>query len=126
MNADAFDDLEGLRLPPELLAQIKPKPEGKTFQRRKRLTGNFYMAPETWLEDAYEAVGSKEQFLVALRLYRLWRCRKPRTDYVVASNAKLGVLHDVKRRALENLWAAKLIEVVSGGNGRAPRVVVLD
>jgi hypothetical protein len=127
MSGDAFDDLRGLQLPPELLVQIKPKSEdNKSGRRRKHLAGNFYMAPETWLEDAYAAVGSKSQLMAALRLYRLWHTRKPGTDHVVASNVKLGVSRNVKHRALIALEGAGLIEVKAGGSGMAPRIKVLS
>jgi hypothetical protein len=125
MSGDAFDDLHCLQLTPEMLAQVKPKPEGKTFQRRKRLAGNFYMVPRTWLDEAYKAVDSKGQFMVALRLYWLWRTRKPDTDHVVASNLKLGVSRAVKRRALIALGRAGLIKVKAGSSGMAPRIKVL-
>jgi hypothetical protein len=126
MSGDAFDDLHGLQLPPELLAQIKPKPEdNKAARRRKRLVGDFYMVPRMWLDEAYKAVDSKGQFMVALRLYRLWRTRKPDTDHVVASNVNLGVSRDVKRRALIALGRAGLIELKASGSGMAPRIKVL-
>jgi hypothetical protein len=126
MSGDAFDNLRDLQLTPEMLAQVKPKPEGKTFQRRKRLTSNFYMAPETWLEVAYKAVGSKSQLMATLRLYRLWHTRKQGTDHVVASNVKLGVSRNIKRRTLIALGNAGLIEIkTSGTSGMAARVKVL-
>jgi hypothetical protein len=124
MSADVFDNLDALRLTPEMVVKTKPKRDGQV-QRRKHLVGNFYMVPEAWFDEVCKVVGSKEQLVVALRLYQLWRSRKPGADYVVASNSKLRSLPDTKRRALVSLQKAGLIKMQGGGNGKAPRVEVL-
>ena len=80
---------------------------------------------EAWLKDAFEAVASKGQLMVALELFRLWLKRKPDSDYVVASNVKLGVPRKLKYRTITALREAGLIGVTASGNGRALKVRVL-
>jgi len=124
---DTFNRLDDLKLSPELLALNPPK-QGRKPARRRTL-GKFYHVPEAWFDRAAAALGSKEQLVIAIRLYRLWKTRGPDSDFVVASNVALagpGFSREIKRRTLNQLWAAKLIDVRSGGNGRAPRVTVLE
>jgi hypothetical protein len=121
---DPFDDLDSLQLTPELLAQVRPKPEGAAKPRKQRTDGNFYHVPEAWLRSANKAVKSRNQLMAAIELYRMWKLRQPGADYIVVSNMKFGS-RDVKRRMIIHLWRAKLIAVQVNGPGRAPWVTVL-
>ena len=126
---DTFNRLDDLKLSPELLALNPPKQGSKPARRRTRTLGKFYHVPEAWFDRAAVALASKEQLVIAVRLYRLWKTRDPGSDFVIASNVALvrpDFSREIKRRTLNQLWAAKLIDVRSGGNGRAPRVTVLE
>jgi hypothetical protein len=76
-----------------------------------------------------DAVRGKGQLIIALRIYRRWRLRKPEQDAIVASNVALagpGFAREHKRRAIQGLQAAGLIEVVDRRGGRAPRIRVVE
>jgi hypothetical protein len=127
MIADIFDNLDNLRLTPEMMTKHPPKPEGKAKPaRRKRLEGRFYQVPADWMDRAYAAVIGKAQLMTALRLYVIWRMRPPASEFIIASNKRLGIPAHVKLRALANLWHAGLIAVEKGGNGQAARVKVIE
>ena len=129
---DGFDYLDALRLSPEAvaLAVTKPKTTPVTApKQRQRLAGEFYLCPMAWADRAMLAVASKEQFIIALRLYRRWRTRKPEENTITASNVVLkgpGFSREVKRRTLRKLEGAGLLEVVERGRGRAPRIRMID
>jgi hypothetical protein len=126
---DPFDNLDNLRLTSELMALNPPASPAAKPKRRSRTRGKFYHVSQTWLDRAYAACRSKAQLMIGIRLFRNWRLRKPGEQVIIASNLSLagpGFSREIKRRALENLWAANLIDVRSVGNGRAARVVVLE
>jgi hypothetical protein len=122
--ADGFDDLDALTLSPEQVAATKPlKPHR---QRKTHVAGAFYLCP---VERAAATLSSAGHLIIALRLYRLWRLRKPGDDTIVASNAALagsGFTRETKRRALLKLQAAGLLEVVDSHHGRSPRLRIVE
>jgi hypothetical protein len=124
-SADSFDDLNALRLPPEVVTLGKSKLATKPRRQRQRLAGEFYLCPVAWGDRAMLAVASKEQLIIALRLYRRWLTRKREESAITASNVMLagpGFSREVKRRALRKLETVGLLEVVDRRNGRAPRI----
>jgi hypothetical protein len=130
---DAFDNLKSLHLADELVAKYPPKREARpsrpTPPRPPRTAGSFYHVPTIWLDRAYLAATSKEQIMISVRLFRHWRLRKPGEDTVVASNAALngpGFSRQAKLRALQNLAAASLLEVVEQRGRRSPRVRIVE
>jgi hypothetical protein len=127
---DAFDNLGGLRVTSELMAKYPPKQEAKPARRRGlRTGGKFYHVPETWFDRAVVAVGSKDQLVIAVRLFRHWRLRKSGEDTVVASNVALkgwGFSRNKKQRAIHSLELAGLLKVVEQRSGRAPRVTITE
>jgi hypothetical protein len=125
MNPDAFDNLNNLRLTLERGAQAKNQ-KGPSKPTRRKLKGDFVIVPVPWLYEACDVLSSSRGLFVALQIYRLWHMRKPGTDYVVASNQKLGVLKDVKRRAIASLREGGLIEVLPGAENRSPKVRVIE
>jgi hypothetical protein len=128
MKKDPFDDLDSLRLTPEMLAQLKPKPEGKAPRQRqqRRLAADFYLVSEDWFNRAEIAVESSGQLLAALQIYRLWLMRPPNASDLIVSNVVLkGTSRDVKTRTLKHLQKAGLVKVVNK-TGQAPRVAVHD
>jgi hypothetical protein len=124
MSPDAFDKLDNLRLTPEMHARSQNQEPNKPT--RRKLKGEFVMVPVSWLYEVCDVLRSSRGLLVALQIYRLWHMRKPGEDYIIASNQKLGVLPDVKRRAIDSLRKGGLIEMLPGRNGRAPRVRVIE
>jgi hypothetical protein len=101
------------------LKAVKPK--------RERIVGSFYQCSEPWADKAAEVTG--RYFILALRLYRGWRVRRPGTDTIAITTAELagpGYTRDGKQRVVLVLEAAGLIEVVERAPGRAPRVRVID
>jgi hypothetical protein len=125
---DPFDDLSKLMLTPEMVAayHATAKPAGR---RRARIRGEFYLAPVGWADRAAAAVHSSNQLILAFRLYRRWRIRQSNEDAVSITQAVLGrrgLARTTKRRFLHRLEAAGLIQVVSGGAGRAPRVRIIE
>jgi|SRR3974390_3800350 len=91
--------------------------------------GKFYMVPAPWADRAVEVVGGKSQLILAFRLYRRWRMRRPDETAVDISNTTFagpGFSHDSKRRMQRKLAAAGLIEIVEQRAGRAPRIRVVE
>lgn len=125
--ADGFDNLDALRLSPEQVAATKPlKPRR---QRKTHVAGDFYLCPIEWADRAGAAIIGAKGLLVAFRLYRRWRLRKPEEETIVASNAVLGAgpsTREIKRRVLAKLQTAGLLEVVDQQKGRAPRVRIIE
>jgi hypothetical protein len=129
MKKDPFDDLDSLRLTPEMMAQswFKPKPEGgspPSGQRRKRLARSFYLVSEDWFDHAAAATKTAKQLQVAVRLYRMWLMRPVDTPHIVASNQTLRATRPLKLRTLTHLRKAKLIHVERCGKRQAPLVTV--
>lgn len=129
-STDEFDDLAALRLSPGSLAAAMAMEAREARPRgQKRVAGDFYLCPVSWADRATAAVTSKTQLIIAFRLYRCWRLRKPADDNIVASNAAVtgpGVSREAKRRALRSLEAAGLIEVVERHTARAARIRIID
>jgi hypothetical protein len=128
-NPDVFDDLDILRLSPEAVAAAQRPKVRKQSRRLRRVRGEFYLAPIAWADRAIAAVTSKEQLAISLRLYRRWLTRKQDESTIAASNAVLtgpGFSREAKRRALDKLAAAGLLEIVEQGRGRAPRIRIID
>ena len=130
-NTDEFDDLDALRLSPGSLAAANSAMEAREARprRQKRLAGDFYLCPVSWADRATAAVTGKAQLIIAFRLYRCWRLRKQGEDIIVASNAAVvgpGASREAKRRALYNLEAAGLIEVVERHAARAARIRIIE
>jgi hypothetical protein len=129
---DQFNDLDALRLPPEALASAMSSAKGGPAAhrpKRPRIAEDFYLCPVSWADRAVDAVRGKGQLIIALRIYRRWRLRKPEQDTIVASNVALagpGFAREHKRRAIQGLQAAGLIEVVDHRGGRAPRIRVVE
>jgi hypothetical protein len=93
----------------------------------KRTAGLFYHCPEAWADAAALVAG--QHLILALRLYRRWRKRKPGTDTIVISAYALdgpGHSRRGRQRVVARLEEAGLIEVVKRGAGQAPRVRVID
>jgi hypothetical protein len=94
----------------------------------ERVRGDFYLCPKTWADKAAEVAG--QYLILALRLYRRWRMRKPGTDVIaVTARALAGSRNSRYARlcVVARLAEAGLIEiVVEGGRGRAPRVRIID
>jgi hypothetical protein len=127
-SRDDFDDLDALRVPPEAAATVKSSGNVRRHTRQ-RLSGNFYLCPIEWAHRALTAVGSKEQLIIALRLYRCWRLQTPGQTAMVASNAALrgpGFSREKKRRAIQRLEAAGLVEVLEHHAGRSPRIRIIE
>jgi hypothetical protein len=91
-EADGFDDLDALRLSPEQVATTKPL--RKRRQAKAHVAGGFYLCSLEWADRAGAELGSAAQLLVALRLYRRWRLRKPQEDTIVASNEVLAGIRE--------------------------------
>jgi hypothetical protein len=129
-DRDPFDNLDSLRLTPETAALARPVNLAPARRRGPRITSEFYLCPVTWADRAMSSVSSKEQLILALRLYRCWKLREPGGSIIVASNAVLagpGFRRETKRRTIEKLQAAGLLEVVQRGRrGRSPRVRVIE
>jgi hypothetical protein len=62
-------------------------PKGKK-PRYTRMRGDFYLCPKAWLDSAAEVAG--QYLILAVRLYRRWRMRKPGTDSILASAVTLA------------------------------------
>jgi hypothetical protein len=129
---DDSDNLDALRLSPDGVAAAKSSAEAPKPDRRRgqaRIAGSFYLCPTAWADRAAAAVSSKAQLIIAFRLYRCWRTRKPGENMITASNvivAGPGFSREGKRRALLKLEAAGLIEVVERYAMRAPRIRIID
>jgi|SRR3954454_144908 hypothetical protein len=125
---DGFDDLNTLRLPPEAVAAAKGPAEMRK-PRRTALIGDFYLCPVAWANRAASAVTSKDQLIIAFRLYRCWKLRKPGESIIIASNTALGgpgFSREKKRRTLQRLQAADLLKIVTHQAGRAPRIRIVE
>jgi hypothetical protein len=96
--------------------------------KRGRMQGEFYLCSEEWADKAAEVGG--QYLILALRLYRRWRMRKPGTNSItVTAGALAGPGHSKRGRLIvvQRLQEAGLIEVADEGRrGRAPRVRVID
>jgi hypothetical protein len=129
-NADGFDDLNALRLPPEGVAAAKSSADAPKRARRRRVPiGDFYLCPVVWADRAASAVASKDQLIIAFRLYRCWRLRKPGESMIIASNTALvgpGFSREKKRRTIQRLQAAGILEVVTHKAPRAPRIRIIE
>jgi hypothetical protein len=125
-------DLSKWTMPPEALAAYyrtatPTKPSAR--RQRTRVEGEFYLVPRGWADRAAVAVISAQQLIMALRLYRRWRTRRQGEETITVSQSAVGgpgFSYQAKRRALGRLASAGLIEVVSGGVGRASRVRVIE
>jgi hypothetical protein len=129
--ADAFDNLKNLHLTPELMTLHPPKPETRPGRRARatRTAGAFYHLPEAWFDRAYMATTSREQLIIAVRLFRHWRLRAPGKDTIIASNIALkgpGFSRQAKGRALQNLRAAGLLEIVEQRDRASPRIRIIE
>lgn len=107
----------------------EPEPPTKPRTgKRERARGDFYLCSKAWADKAAEVAGC--YLILAFRLYRRWRLRKPGTDSIlVTAEALAGPGHSRRGRwiMVERLEEAGLIEVVEKGRrGRAPRVRVID
>src|SRR5262249_49474779 len=125
---DPFDNLEALKLSPEAVASAMARQPEQVHRGKTRLAGDFYLLPVAWAERAILAVRSRQQVLLAFRLYRRWLMRASTDGTIPLSNAALagpGFSRKAKRRTLQKLEAARLIEVVERGKGQAPRVRIL-
>jgi hypothetical protein len=95
--------------------------------KRERITSTFYMCSDGWADRA--AVAAGRYLILALRIYRGWRARKP-GETVIAVTTKMlagpGYTRSGLRRVVPALARAALIEVISRAPGRAPRVRVID
>jgi hypothetical protein len=106
-NADNFDDLNALRLPPEGEAAAKSSADAlKRARPRRAPIGEFYLCPVAWGDRAASAVASKDQLIIAFRLYRFSR--------------------EKKRRTIQRLQAAGILEVVTHQAPRAPRIRIIE
>jgi hypothetical protein len=126
-HSDNFTGLDALRLSHAAVAMTKPKPS--TRRSRRRVAGEFYLCPVGWADRAAAVVTSKEQFVLALRLYRRWLTRRPEASTITASNTALagvGFSRNTKRRMQQNLQRAGLIEIVEQHPGRAPCLRVIE
>jgi len=93
-------------------------------QARGVIKGEFYLCPESWAHRAYDAVSSKGQFFLALRVFRLWMMRR-KADSIVLSNISLkgpGFSRVNKSRMLQRLARAGLLEIVEQKVRSAPRL----
>jgi hypothetical protein len=96
--------------------------------KRGRMQGEFYLCSKEWADKAAEVSG--QYLILALRLYRRWRMRKPRTGSIpVAAETLAGPRNSRYARLciVARLEEAGLLEIVEeGGRGRAPRVRIID
>jgi hypothetical protein len=128
-NADGFDDLNALRLPPDGVAAAKPSADAPKAARRRTPPIRDYLCPVAWGDRAAAAVTSKDQLIIAFRLYRCWRLRKPGESMIIASNTTLvgpGFSREKKRRTIRRLQAAGLLDVVTHQAPRAPRIRIIE
>jgi hypothetical protein len=103
------------------------RPPRAARPKRERIIGPFYQCSEPWADKAAEATG--RYLILALRLYRCWRVRRPGIDIIAITTAELagpGYTRNGKNRVVLILERAGLIEVVERAPGRAPRVRVID
>ena len=95
--------------------------------KRERMQGEFYLCSKEWADKAAEVSG--QYLILALRLYRRWRMRKPGTDSItVAAEALAGSRNSRYARLciVARLEEAGLLEVVEESRqGRAPRVRII-
>jgi hypothetical protein len=137
VSSNPFEDLDSVRLAPETLAHLQREQAkagagakvSKSPSTRRRIVGAFYLVPEHWLDRAAAAIKSHQQLMVAIRLYRRWHRRNPDESSIVASNVALtgtDASHHVKRRAVLALEKVGLLRILSRGNGRAPRVMIVE
>lgn len=103
------------------------EPEPKAG-KRGRVQGEFYLCSKEWADKAAEVSG--QYLILAFRLHRRWRLRKPGTASIaVTAGALAGPGHSKRGRLVivQRLQEAGLIEVTEEGKrGRAPRVRVID
>jgi hypothetical protein len=128
-NADGFDDLNALRLSPDGVAAAKSSANAPKPARRRTALGEFYLCPVAWGDRAASAVTSKDQLIIAFRLYRCWKLRKPGESIIIASNTALvgpGFSREKKRRTIQRLQAAGLLDVVTHQVPRAPRIRIIE
>jgi len=137
MNDDLFADISKLALTPEQIARAnaaydakaKQRAEGRKRERRERVAGEFYLVSAGWFDRAVAAVSSKEQLAAALRIYRRWLIRPSSADTLTVSNAAVagpGFTRHAKRKVVQKLAAAGLLQVVEHRHGRAPRVRIVE
>jgi len=125
----SFDDLEKWRVPPERVKLGKPEVATSSKLRVRRNTESFYYCPTEWADRAAVELRSSGQLIIALRIFRRWRLRKPGDDWIVASNVALdgpGFHREKKRLVISRLRSAGLINVVHSGPGRAVRLRVIE
>jgi len=118
---DPFDDLAKLTLPPDL-APPPPRPR----KARQRIDGEFYLCPVRWADRAAAVLGSADQLIIALRIYRRWRTRRSGEATITVSRSTVKGSPRPRQRACRKLLAAGLVEVVTSGPRRAPRVKVVE
>jgi hypothetical protein len=96
--------------------------------KRERIVGSFYQCSESWADKAAQVTGCYS--ILALRLYRCWRMRRPGTGAVAVTTNGLagpGYSRRGKLCVVARLEGAGLIEVVEpSAPGRAARVRVID
>jgi hypothetical protein len=118
-----------LTLSPEALTLQKSGGQPRPPAKQKRVVGEFYLCPIGWADRAAAVLTSQSQLIIAFRLYRHWRMRKHEEDVIVASNLALAgsaFSREAKRRTLQRLEAAGLIEIVERHATRAPRIRIIE
>ena len=94
----------------------------------KRMGGDFYLCSTAWGDKAAEVAG--QYLILALRLYRRWRMRKPGTDTIAVTARTLAGSRNSRYARLcivDRLAEAGLIKIVEESrHGRAPRVRIID
>jgi hypothetical protein len=113
--------------------EVSGCPEAPIKKKHKPSRENeFYYCPSAWADRAYVVLISSEQLILAFRLYRRWKTKSENGGAIVCSNQALGFSHrnstlrKSKDTMLRALKVAGLIWMEGGGNGRAPRVRILE
>jgi hypothetical protein len=124
-----FDDLEALKMPADMLpkeARVISRPKHRT---KKHEVEEFWHVPKpSWRRPAIRAVRTRQQVECAMEIYRLWRMRPEGAKTVTVSNKICDnfITRGVKRRTLNLLKTAGLIEIISCSNGAAPVIRVVE
>ena len=111
---------------PEQIAELTPLQKKSAKARAARRTGaKFVMLP---YERTLAAAGQLGNAPLAVLVELAYRAFKTRQNPVPLSNKALqavGISHDAKTRALQQLEAAGLVRITKRGRGKSPLVTII-